>query len=105
MLEHGPIPEGLVIMHICDNPKCVEITHLRIGTHADNVADKCAKGRHGSPGKVNVGERNGLAKLTADKVRMIRAEEGMTLNAIATKYAVGISCVHAIRKRLTWKHI
>lgn len=105
MLHHGPIPEGAVIMHMCDNPRCVEIKHLKLGTHADNVHDKIAKGRHGSPGKVNIGERNGLAKLTADDVRKIRACEGMSLSTIAKKFGVGISCVHSIRTYQTWKHI
>lgn len=40
------IPRGQVIMHLCDNPICVRPEHLRLGTHADNIADKVAKGRH-----------------------------------------------------------
>ena len=33
---NGPIPRGMVVMHICDNPPCVELSHLRLGTHAEN---------------------------------------------------------------------
>lgn len=102
MLHHGPIPDDKVILHICDNPRCVEISHLRIGTHADNIHDKEAKGRHGKTGAS--GERNGLAKLNAQKVRKIREATG-TLKSIADRFGVGISCVHAIRTRQTWKHI
>jgi hypothetical protein len=76
-----------------------------MGSHADNVNDKMAKGRHGSPGKVNIGERNGLAKLTSQDVREIRSITGKPLREIADQFGVGISAVHSIRKGHTWKHI
>jgi len=44
---HGPIPEGMIIMHTCDNPPCINIDHLRLGTKAENTADMIAKGRQG----------------------------------------------------------
>lgn len=43
--HHGPIPDGMIIMHLCDNPACYNIEHLRLGTHQDNCRDKFAKGR------------------------------------------------------------
>lgn len=45
--EHfiGPIPEGMMVLHSCDNPPCVNPQHLRIGTAADNMADALARGR------------------------------------------------------------
>ena len=39
------IPDGMLVRHTCDNPPCSEPTHLLLGTDADNVADKMARGR------------------------------------------------------------
>lgn len=61
----GPIPEGAVIMHQCDNPGCVNPGHLRAGTQKQNLEDMTQKGRrvvHASPG-----ESNGGAKLTNEQ--------------------------------------
>jgi hypothetical protein len=47
-LHVGPITEGLYVLHRCDNPPCVNPSHLFLGTAADNVQDMMAKGRHAS---------------------------------------------------------
>ena len=44
-IYRGPVPEELCVLHRCDIPQCVNPDHLFLGTHADNVADKIAKGR------------------------------------------------------------
>src|SRR2546422_8342600 len=56
----GPIPDGLVVMHTCDQPSCVRESHLLLGTVADNNADAKSKGRS-------------LVKLDESKVIAIRA--------------------------------
>jgi HNH endonuclease len=43
---NGPIPAGLNVLHSCDNPACVRLDHLRLGTQADNCRESAIKGRH-----------------------------------------------------------
>lgn len=60
------IPQGMFVMHKCDNPRCVEPTHLELGTHQDNMDDMVRKGRSLR------GEAAGRAVLSDEVVREIK---------------------------------
>ena len=96
------IPEGMVIMHTCDVPGCVNPAHLRLGTQADNMADRDRKGRNGRKGKP--GEPK---KLTADQVREIRARvaAGDSQRSVAREYGVSQPLVNHIVHRRVWAHV
>lgn len=101
-LVYGLIPENTCVLHKCDNPRCVNPAHLFLGTHADNVADKVAKGRGAC------GEKQGQSKLTAEKVIAIRDEytgKRGEQPIIAKKYGVTQSVVSEIVTGKAWKHL
>lgn len=102
-LHHGPIPEGLVIMHSCDNPACVNPAHLSVGTYKDNTQDMIRKGR--KRGTSPIGERSGKARLTEEAVRFIRANPTMTHVALARHLGVGTSTIRGVRIGRVWSHV
>lgn len=99
----GSIPDGLYVLHHCDNPCCVKPKHLFIGTKAENNADMDAKGRARRVG-AKKGEANPSARLTEADARIIRDsdEKGVIL---AARYGVTPTTITSIRKRRIWAHI
>jgi hypothetical protein len=100
-IHNGPIPEGLNVLHKCDQPRCVRVDHLFLGTQADNMRDCAAKGR------TVRGERSQHAKLSADHVREIRRRctTGESQSAIASMFGVHYETVRQIVHRRNWSHI
>jgi HNH endonuclease len=98
---YGVIPPGMFICHRCDVPACVNVEHLFMGTHADNMADMVRKGR--SPR--SCGERNGGGgKLTDEKVRLIR-EDGRVYREIAASHGVTVKTIGRVKRREHWRHL
>lgn len=100
MAKHGPIPPGMCICHHCDVPRCINVDHLFMGTHTDNMRDRAAKGRCGVP----VGEATWHAKITAETVRLLRASTEAH-RAAARRYGLSDRTVRRIRSREIWKHV
>jgi hypothetical protein len=96
-ITYGEIPEGLHVLHRCDNPSCVNPEHLFLGTHADNMQDSSAKGRRNPCS----GEKNGRARLTAEAVAQIRGEH-LSDHSIAEKYGISRRQVGRILRREQW---
>lgn len=94
---------GKVIMHTCDNPRCINIEHLVLGTQADNVKDMWAKGRQGVKGMP--GTSHPLSRLTDTIVLEIRANKTALGKSLAIKYGVSVATISMIRAGKIWKHL
>jgi hypothetical protein len=99
LLTHGAISDGLFVCHQCDNRRCVNPSHLFLGTHSDNMRDAIAKGRVS-----RVQRRDGLAP---DTVRSIRRlfDLGTPKKAIARRFGIYPSTVRDILNGKTYRHV
>lgn len=98
IVANGPIPEGLLVCHHCDNRKCYNLTHLFLGTPKDNAQDMSRKGRSVGPTR----------KLTHDQVLQIRLllAHGKSHSSIAAMFGVSrpaISLIHEGRTYVKWR--
>ena len=100
--EVGPVPEGHWLLHRCDNPACVNVAHLFLGTQADNMADMRAKGRHRGP--YNRGGASTHQKLRACEVEEIRRlySRGLTQRFVGRMFRINQAHVSAIVRGVIW---
>lgn len=102
MSKKGEIPEGLRILHSCDNPPCCNPHHLSAGTQSDNVKDMHSKGR----AVFNNGEKHHKSKLKEQDVINIRNEYGVKdRHQLSLEYGVHHNTIMWIVDRKTWKHL
>ena len=102
MVHFGGIPVGLHVLHRCDNRKCVNPSHLFLGTNDDNIADMVSKGRNSR------GENSSASKLTEQDVRVIRFlydELGIKIYILKELFGVCDSVICNVVHRKAWKHV
>ena len=101
-LRNGNIPDGMCVMHDCDNRKCCNPAHLKVGSIADNNRDMINKNRHA------FGERAGNSKLKDQDVINMRSDfwDGKeSIEELTERYEVCTTTVRTVVKGKSWKHL
>ncbi len=103
IFSYGDIPDGLFVLHHCDNPSCCNPNHLFLGTQMDNMHDMISKGHK----VVKTGSSNFHAKLSEDDILNIRTmySNGIYQKDIAKQFGICQQSVSLIVNRINWKHI
>ena len=96
------VPDHLDVCHKCDNPACVNVDHLFLGTASDNIRDMFRKGR--GHHNVKLGSENHLSRLTEEQVREIKTSQ-LSSVSLARMYGVDKSNIWNIRTGRTWRHL
>lgn len=101
MISFGEIPDGKHVLHVCDNPRCVNPEHLFLGDAKTNAWDMRAKKRH------LYGEKNAKAILTSKDVLRIKSliDFGISQKAISMLFGVSQITISRIKRGLRWPHI
>lgn len=102
-IQRGDVPDGLCVLHKCDNPSCVNVDHLYIGTHQDNMRDRKVRNRSYRM----LGEAHHSAKVTTADVIKIRElwRAGAASTAIAQMYGLTRDHARDIAKGRSWGHV
>jgi hypothetical protein len=98
-ITHGPIPKGKQVCHSCDNPPCVNPSHLFAGTQSENSKDMHRKGRYHRVYKR--GEESGTAKINRQIAKAIR-ESPLPSRKAALEFGVSKTLVLMIRRNEVW---
>lgn len=98
LLNKGEIPDDKMVLHTCDNPRCINPEHLVLGDHIENMRQMRERGRSLS------GEKNNNSKLTPEQVHDIRNNtvSGVVLSEL---YGIAQSTISMIRNGKRWKEL
>ncbi|AIF72134.1 endonuclease [Bacillus phage Riley] len=99
-IHNGDIPQDRVIRHKCDNPSCINPSHLEVGTQQENLKDAESRGR----AAIKSGSGNIKAKLSEEQVKEIKEllKKGVVQKEIASTYGVGNSTISRIKHNVSW---
>lgn len=102
-LVFGEIPRGLHVLHMCDNPPCINPEHLELGDHNKNMAQMQSRGRKA----VLSGEDNPSAKLTEEDVSDIKIflRNGILPKDIIKVYPIKQAIVYHIKNNRVWSNV
>lgn len=102
-LTNGDIPAGMLVMHSCDNPSCINPKHLSAGTQKDNMQDASIRGRCNRP----MGEDSAKSKYSEDQVieAMRMLAEGKTKKQVCEIFGMALSTLTKIRAGSLWPHL
>jgi hypothetical protein len=103
VMAHGEIPEGLLVLHKCDNPPCVNPDHLFLGTDLDNAQDMRNKRRNRKP----AGADHPMTPFVPEDIMRIREAHlfGARPIDLARSWGVSDAAIHSIIKRRSWAHL
>jgi DNA invertase Pin-like site-specific DNA recombinase len=92
----------MVIRHKCDNPHCINVEHLEIGTHADNMRDMAERGRVKRPVY-----RTAAAKINAEQAREIRSllVLGKSRRELSKLFGISIQSIGRIVRNEAWRNL
>lgn len=96
--KYGKIPNGMMALHTCDVPSCVNPDHIFLGTQQDNMTDKVNKRRQAN------GENHGMSKLT--KEQAFEAKYGTEdASSLSKRFNCSSTIIRQIRSGIYWKHL
>ena len=113
ILHFGEIPDGLFVLHQCDNPSCINPAHLFLGTQLDNVHDRDQKGRgnwnYNNRANPRRGENHCSSKLTNEIVwearEAIKSGDKFALKKMAQRYGVSYTTIWKAARGYRWGHL
>jgi hypothetical protein len=104
-MHHGDIPDGMVVMHSCDNRMCVNPAHLSVGTQSQNILDAIERGRKTLPElPVFKGSAHHKAKINEEQARYIRTC-GRRTDELALEFGLSKTTIIRIKSGKLWSHI